>query len=330
MDSAASFTDSHAMLLYGAPREHLMARVRYLRAGITHGAAVLIAATREHLNELGGEIALGGSGAAVCDLTSAGANPGRVLSVIRAFARENSARPIQCVLDVGWLERPREYLAEAIGYEWLLRRALARSRAEVLCSYDNRLDSDLLAAAEREHAVIFRGTEPRASATFAGDRPADQRGLAAQALSWPPGNASSLTFRYEQSEVRRFAADKALGARLPADRVRDLVIAVGELAGNVLVHTQGLGTLTIWTTETDVIFQVSDSGQIADPLAGTLRPEPAEIESHRGLWLVHQVGDLVQVRTGPAGTTVRVHMRLQPRAPEAITDDHGSSEVTCR
>jgi hypothetical protein len=29
-----------------------------------------------------------------------------------------------------------------------------------------------------------------------------------------------------------------------------------------------------------------------------------------GLWLVNQVCDLVQARTGRAGTTIRLHMRL--------------------
>jgi hypothetical protein len=29
-----------------------------------------------------------------------------------------------------------------------------------------------------------------------------------------------------------------------------------------------------------------------------------------GLWLVHQVCDLVEIRSGDAGTTIRLHMNL--------------------
>jgi hypothetical protein len=34
-----------------------------------------------------------------------------------------------------------------------------------------------------------------------------------------------------------------------------------------------------------------------------------------GLWLVNQVCDLVQARTGQAGTTIRLHMRLNGHSP---------------
>ena len=54
--------------------------------------------------------------------------------------------------------------------------------------------------------------------------------------------------------------------------------------------------------------QVSDSGRIRDPLAGRVRPEP-DARGGRGLWLVNQLCDLVQIRTGSSGTTVRVQAR---------------------
>jgi anti-sigma regulatory factor (Ser/Thr protein kinase) len=68
----------------------------------------------------------------------------------------------------------------------------------------------------------------------------------------------------------------------------------------------------MWATRTAVICEVRDGGHITDPLAGQLRPDPAMAGGGRGLWVVHQLCDLVQVRTGAEGTTVRVHMRLTP------------------
>lgn len=298
---------SHAMLLYRGPREHLLACTKLVNAGTAAGAAVLVAVTREHLDGLDSQRALDTSGAVLCDLTSQGADPGRVLSLIRMFARENAGRPVRCVQDVGWLGRPDEHLTEAIGYEALLRDALAESPADVMCCYDARLDADLLTAAEREHTVASGGLDDRV-------------------LSRPPGGASALTFRAEQGEVRSFTADQARAAGLPPDKVTDLVIAIGELAGNTWLHTNSTGTLTIWTTDDEIVCQVTDSGQITDPLAGTLRPEPDDLGSRRGLWLVHEVSDLVQVRTGSWGTTVRVHMRLPARETGPVS----AGRVHCR
>jgi hypothetical protein len=42
-----------------------------------------------------------------------------------------------------------------------------------------------------------------------------------------------------------------------------------------------------------------------DPLAGRLRPPPGQ-EGGAGLYLVNQLADLTRLRSGPAGTTVRV------------------------
>ena len=55
--------------------------------------------------------------------------------------------------------------------------------------------------------------------------------------------------------------------------------------------------------------EVSDSGCIDQPLAGRERPNPADTTG-RGLWLANQLCNLVQIRSSPDGTTVRLHMRL--------------------
>jgi hypothetical protein len=78
---------------------------------------------------------------------------------------------------------------------------------------------------------------------------------------------------------------------------------------------------------------VRDSGWIADPLAGTLRPDPDSGMGGRGLWVVHQVCDLVEARSSAnAGTTTRVHMNLSAREPgrgpdaaQASPDGQGGS-----
>jgi anti-sigma regulatory factor (Ser/Thr protein kinase) len=81
-----------------------------------------------------------------------------------------------------------------------------------------------------------------------------------------------------------------------------------------VVHTSGPGTLTIWVTDDEVICQVEDQGQITDPQAGMVRPAPDAPGGGRGLWVVYQACDQVEITAGQAGTTVRVHMLRSPRA----------------
>src|ERR1700758_1400112 len=132
-------------------------------------------------------------------------------------------------------------------------------------------------------------------------------------LSTPPDDAEGLRIGAGLAQVRKFTAARARQAGLPPRRVNDLVIAVAELAANTLVHTSGPGTLTIWVTDDEIICQVHDQGQITNPHAGMARPAPDAPGGGRGLWVVYQVCDQVEISTGQAGTTVRVHMLRSPR-----------------
>lgn len=296
----------HTMLLYRDSGEHAAACARYVTAADAASEAILVAATREHLDGLRDRLP-GGTRVRLAELTAHGADPGRVLALIRTFAREHSGRPVRCVQDVGWQGRPVEHLAEAIRYEALLCQALAGLPASMLCGYNAQLGADLLAAGERAHRTVLEGTRERANAAPACGVPTSPADLT---LSSPPETAATLAFRGDQASVRHLAAAQATEAGLQIERVTDLVLAVAELAANTLSHTDGTGILKIWKTGDELLCQVSDSGQIADPLAGTLRAEADDVGSRRGLWLVHQVSDLVQVRTGSGGTTIRLHMGL--------------------
>jgi hypothetical protein len=50
---------------------------------------------------------------------------------------------------------------------------------------------------------------------------------------------------------------------------------------------------------------VRDRGHIADPLVGRRMPALTE-RSGRGLWLVHQLSDLAQIRSTSQGSAVRI------------------------
>jgi hypothetical protein len=89
-----------------------------------------------------------------------------------------------------------------------------------------------------------------------------------------------------------------------------LVIAASEPAAHTLRHTAARGTAHIWRTDDEIVCQIHDLGEITDPLAG-LRPGAHDGHGH-GLWVVNQLCDLTEIRSGPGGTTIRVRMGLKP------------------
>ncbi|HET7013301.1 MAG TPA: sensor histidine kinase [Streptosporangiaceae bacterium] len=294
----------HVALIYGSPQELVTAFTEFLEVGMADGAAMIVVATNQIVERLR-SARVENEGVALADLTRHGTNPGRILSTLRMFAHQHRDKPVRCLQELAWPGRHPDELAEALNYESVIGDAFATS-ASMLCAYHARLEAAMVRAVQHIHPKTWsdgRADDSRpgaGAAAFPDDRE----------LSNPPPGAVRLTFRDDQAGVRRFAAALAQRAGLSPRRVTDLVIAVGELAANTLIHTTGKGTLTSWVADGALICQVSDFGQIADPLAGTFRPDPRAAGTRRGLWLVHQVADLVQIRTGPAGTTTRLHMCL--------------------
>lgn len=302
----------HAGTRYPAARDMMASILQFVKAGVDAGEAVLIASAGPVLQRL--RIQLGGHGEHVTwtGMASATTNPRRITAVVRAFADEHPGQPIRIIQEPAWHVLSPAHLREAIRHEALLNLALAGTGASVLCAYDGQLDAARTAAAEHVHPMMLRNGEWQASPAFTGHPmipPACD-----EPLPEPPGSAAVITYRGDQGTVRQFVAERARLAGLAADRVTDLVIAVGELAANTLAHTSGPGTLAMWHAGDELLCQVHDSGHIRDPLAGTHLPDPAAPGGGRGLWVVHQLCDLAEIRTGPAGTTIRLHLQLaRPR-----------------
>jgi anti-sigma regulatory factor (Ser/Thr protein kinase) len=129
-------------------------------------------------------------------------------------------------------------------------------------------------------------------------------------LPAPPPDAQVLEYQTSLREIRQLVAGYSAGLGMDAERITNLVIAVGEITANTLRHTAAGGTFWVWHTGGEVICQVKDEGCIADPLAGRWRRSPEE--PGHGLWVVNQVCDLVEIRSSEAaGTVIRLHMRRE-------------------
>ena len=194
----------------------------------------------------------------------------------------------------------------------LMNLAVA-SPVRVLCPYHVGLPAEVVECAAATHPLTASDGQWQASPRYRLDLSQDVVPPGCdQPLPPPPGDALELRYHRDLASVRSLVFANARAAGLSPARASDLLMAVGELTANTLAHTSGSGALTMWATRTAVICEVRDSGHITDPLAGQLRPGPAVAGGGRGLWVVHQLCDLVQMRTGADGTTVRVHIRLTP------------------
>jgi anti-sigma regulatory factor (Ser/Thr protein kinase) len=97
---------------------------------------------------------------------------------------------------------------------------------------------------------------------------------------------------------------------LESRRLRELHMAATEVAANSIRHGGGIGVLRTWSEDHRLVCEFRDLGYIEDPLAGRLRPTPTQIGG-RGLWLAHQLCDLVEIRSTPdEGTVIRLHIEL--------------------
>jgi anti-sigma regulatory factor (Ser/Thr protein kinase) len=298
---------THLAFFYRGQAEYLARIQAFARDGRDHAEPLFVAVpgdkarlVRTQLGADYGEVSYG-------DMAELGRNPGRIIPAVRAFAEAHPGRRVRYISEPVWPGRSAAERCEAIRHEALINLAFSSTPVSIMCPYDAAgLAPAALLEARFTHPGVFRDGRPLSSGDFAGpgllppecDRP----------LSAPPSYAQALGYGTSLRPVRRLVADHASSVGLSPERAADLVLAVSEIAANTLRHTSGDGQLRVWHTEQEMICQVQDYGWITDPLAGRRR-RPAAEPGH-GLWVVHQVCDLVQVRTGAAGTTVRLHMRL--------------------
>ena len=143
------------------------------------------------------------------------------------------------------------------------------------------------------------------------DPPSPRPGTGGPLPSPAPG-AMSYTYTTDLAAIRAVVYRYAREAGLAQPRAADLVLAVSEVAANTIRHAKSPGALKIWYNTEEIVCQVEDDGVISDPLAGHRRPSLDAMGGH-GLWIVYQVCDQVEMRSGETGTTIRLHMKLPGR-----------------
>ncbi len=298
---------AHYALLYHGAANFVDGVIAFLGENVAPGERVMIAVPGSHIDLLRAQAPEWIDDVYFSDMAELGRNPGRIIPAVEEFLREQIGQLTRFVGEPIWPDRNSDEIAEATRHESLINLALTGFSVSVLCPYDvESLPKSVIADAWRTHPEVISEGVPRPSPHFA-----DTRAMCHDDL-WP------LTAAPELTEASSFGLDDLLELRtrvhqhgvlggLDLDRAYDLVLAVNEMASNSIRHGGGNGVLRLWVDERNaVVCEVTDAGHIRDPLAGRYAGGP-DLEA-RGLWLVNQLSDLVEIRSGPGGTCVRIRI----------------------
>jgi len=300
----------HPALLYRDEHEYLATTVPFVCTAVDVGDPVLVAVPGKNLGLIRDALAGFGDRVLFADMAVRGRNPGRILpTVLLPFAERHRGRHVSIIGEPIWPGRTATERAACAVHEALINTAFEGRHAAVLCPYDAaRLDPATVSDAWRTHPEMIDGGERVPSGEY--DDPLLVADEVNAPLPAPPAGAAVLAYAGSKdlSAVRAFVRRHA-GTLLDGERAHELVLAVHELATNTIKHAGGPGLITVWTEPGLIVCQVDDGGHIADPLAGRNLPSPMG-PSGRGLLLVNQLCDLVRMRSGPGGTTVRIQVAL--------------------
>ena len=123
------------------------------------------------------------------------------------------------------------------------------------------------------------------------------------------------------AEVRRFVAAYLADVRAPVDMSSEILLAVGEAAGNACRHGQRQGGISeirirCTTDRHSVSITVADDGVGFDLREVNARKLPDRFASGgRGLFLMRELMDEIEIDTSPTGTIVKL-TRAAPSLPQ--------------
>ena len=123
--------------------------------------------------------------------------------------------------------------------------------------------------------------------------------------------------------VRATVAAHASEAGIQESRVRNVVLAVHELAANAVRHGAGQGRMRLWITGDGIRCEMTDAGapsagangdgdgqDIRSRDAASAGAELWPVEHGHGLWLVREIADQFSLESGPSGTVAVVSFHV--------------------
>lgn len=326
-------TYRHEAFLYDGEQQFLAGTVPFILDGVAAGQPVMVALVRERLQLLRTAVGAAGADVTWADMAEMGGNPGRIVPAWRWFVDECGTPdgPVRGIGEPIWPGRRPAEVEECQLHEALLNLAIEPDTPLWLrCPYDVRsLPSSVLEESRRSHPALVEGGEFRGSTSYGGATHAaamfaselpdpaldpaldvevwefDRRGIRDAADRAADGITHGADGEPGTAGLRHLVQQRAVTVGLGADRRADLALAVTEAANNSIRHGGGRGALRVWHDRESLTCEVRDEGHITDPLVGRRMPALTG-RSGRGLWLIHQLSDLAQIRSSDRGTAIRI------------------------
>ena len=296
----------HEAFLYQGEAAFLHGLLPFVRDGVAAGEPVMVAVIEERAAPLRDELGADAADVLFVDMAELGHNPARIIPGWQRFLDQHggAGRPVRGVGEPIWAGRSEPELLEAQLHEGLLNLAVSPDVPFWLrCPYDTAaLPADVVEHAFRSHPLVVEADRYAGSPAYGGSEYV--RDLFADELPEPAGPVTVLPFAAEVGAARDLVVREAAAAGMDEERVWAVGLAVQEVAAAV-AGAAGSGRLRVWREPSALVCEVRDPGPVADPMTGRRRPPPGQPDD-RGLWLANQLCDLVQVRSTPAGATIRM------------------------
>jgi anti-sigma regulatory factor (Ser/Thr protein kinase) len=300
----------HDALLYRGADDFVHQIADFVHDGLVADEPTMVAVGADKITMLRDALGAESHQVEFVDMEKLGHNPARIIPGWRRFLDQHggTGTAIRGVGEPIWPGRNAAELVECQRHEALLGVAVDPATAfTLMCPYDvDALPPEVISEAIRSH--------PAPNAVHAG--PGSNASLETLATAFLDAPLPEPTVSFQELEftalhlyaVRELVRETARSATLSIDRTDDLVLAVNELATNSVVHAGGVGTFRTWIETDRVVCEVRDEGHLVEPLVGRVEPALDEI-GNRGIWMVNQLCDLVQIRDFPSGTVVRAHVQ---------------------
>jgi anti-sigma regulatory factor (Ser/Thr protein kinase) len=302
---------THRALLYRGIGEFLTLTAREVHGALAAERPVLVALPTEHLTLLKDTLDREGEQVHWVDMTEAGRNPGRILpGVLTAFDDAHADSAVFMVGEPIWPGRSAPEYDAALAHEALINLAFEDRPVTVLCPYDvEGLSAEAVRDASRTHPEVVDRRGTRASDSYA--EPVDVVAEVSGRLTEPPPHSVVLQVNRVDDllATRHLLRTQAHLAGLSIERAERFTLAGHEAIANALRHGGGRADIGLWREGDTLVCDVRSPGGFGDLLAGRRAAAPGA-ESGRGLLLINEICDLVQLSATPSGATVRMRLSV--------------------
>jgi predicted small metal-binding protein len=304
--SAVHDSYRHECLFYDGVDEFVEALLPFVLDGLALHQPVMVAVVEPRASALRTALGPDAERVVFADMASLGANPARIIPAWQVFA-DRAGGPSRGVGEPIWAgRRPAEVLESQL-HEALLNLAPAQNTPLwLVCPYDvGALDPLAIQEARRSHPTHTVGDGSVDNIAYGGVARAHD--MFATRLPEPTGRVSTLSpAGGGDGDLAVQLLRHAAAAGLTARRSATLAAAVDALTSTASVRDV---TVRVWREQSALLCQVDDPVVLDDPLVGRSTTMPTD-GPERGIRLANELCDLVQVRSGAAGTAVRLHSWL--------------------